>query len=115
MTRPSAIARCRVTPLLGALALLGLAASGILPGAWDALAHLLPAVLLLLALVARRYPGERTLLSLIERRRRPQRHRGEAAPLVNGTLPRAMVPRGGLLLARALAVRPPPTPRVAPS
>jgi hypothetical protein len=106
------IASRRATPLLGALALLGLAVSGVLPGSAEALAHLLPAVLLLFALVARRYPGERVLLAAIERGRRQRRRRG-AGSLVGVARARMTVPRGGLLLAFALAVRPPPAPRVA--
>jgi hypothetical protein len=69
---------------------------------------LLPALALTLPLLARRYPGERILLSF----------RDEAAP--HWARPRSSKPlarrapvmsvRGGLLLGRALAVRPPPLP-----
>jgi hypothetical protein len=104
----------RLTPLVGALVLLLLAASGVLPGAVDALAYLLPAVLLGLVLVARLYPGERALIALIERRR-SRRPGTKLSSFAATGRRRAMVPRGGLLLACALAVRPPPMLRVAPS
>jgi hypothetical protein len=74
-----------------------------------ALAYLTPALALLALLALRRYPGERALLATIARRRapRPARERahstGSFAPR-----PRALLPRGGRLIARALAVRPPP-------
>jgi hypothetical protein len=71
-----------------------------------AVLYLAPAILLAIPLLARRYPGERALLALrrIERPRRPR--------------PRSSVPsrrrvvlaavRGGRLIGRSLAVRPPP-------
>ena len=68
---------------------------------------LLPALALTMVLLVRRYPGERTLARLAAPRRRLRWGR-----------PRASVPRaarsftvaahGGLLIARSLAVRPPP-------
>jgi hypothetical protein len=67
---------------------------------------LAPALLLLATLNARRYPGERLLLGLAararEKRLRPSRTR--SAP----TARPHHVPRGGLLMGFALAVRPPP-------
>jgi hypothetical protein len=72
----------------------------------DGLLGLMPALLLALTLLARRYPGERLLLAArVARRSRRPRPRS-AAP----RRPRlvAAVARGGLLLARSLAVRPPP-------
>jgi hypothetical protein len=76
------------------------------------LLYLLPALTLALVLLARRYPGERALLALRGERRAVRRRR---APLRVPT-PRPAVlilARGGLLLARSLAVRPPPAPRAA--
>ncbi|HEY3828870.1 MAG TPA: hypothetical protein VGL57_06710 [Solirubrobacteraceae bacterium] len=76
------------------------------------LLFLLPALALALALLGRRYPGERSLLTL-RRRRAPMRwpHPRSSVSI------RAHVPllaaRGGLLIARSLAVRPPPVPRPA--
>jgi hypothetical protein len=68
---------------------------------------LLPALALAATLLARHYPGERTLARLTAPKRR-----------VHWERPRASVPRaarifvvavhGGLLIARSLAVRPPP-------
>jgi hypothetical protein len=97
-----------------AAAVLALAVSGAVPGVGDALAYLLPPLLLLLALLARRYPGERALLRLIAAER-PERTRNDAGRGVPGPRPRGMVPRGGCLIASSLAVRPPPAPSAAPS
>jgi hypothetical protein len=66
-----------------------------------------PALLFALALLTRRFPGERQLVALASRRRR----RARRAPLrVNmaARAPCALVPRGSALLAGALATRPPP-------
>lgn len=67
---------------------------------------LAPALLLSSMLIARGYPGERLLLRAAARRRS---HRPRAAA---GVRPPGTVmlgrPRGGLLLAFELAVRPPP-------
>lgn len=67
---------------------------------------MMPALLLVVALLTRRYPGERLLLAFSARARgrRPRLTRNAAAP---HTRP-AAVPRGGLLMGFALAVRPPP-------
>jgi hypothetical protein len=67
---------------------------------------LLPALVLALVLFARRYPGERTLARL-----RTSRHKRWARP--RASVPRAarafaVAAHGGLLIARSLAVRPPP-------
>jgi hypothetical protein len=99
----SVITRRRL-PGVVAIGLLVVVLAGSLPGLTDALAYLLPALLLLLALAARRYPGERALLALIVRGRRRRAH-------VDALLrprPRALLPRGGRLIATSLAVRPPP-------
>jgi hypothetical protein len=67
-----------------------------------------PVWLVALPLVAGRYVGEDALERL--RRDRPQRRR----PLVSRALPKGarrsavLLPRGGCLIAEALAVRPPP-------
>lgn len=79
-------------------ALTGLGGRGVL--------SLAPALLLALTLWARRYPGERLLLAFVARDRRRQ-----LRAAVRGAMPRtrtAGVPRGGLLMGFALAVRPPP-------
>ncbi len=89
--------------LASVIALLACAASGI---GGVALLHFLPVLLLGCALLARRYPGESALLRWAREpaTRRP-RARSFASPRPR---PAAHVPRGGLLMAFALAVRPPP-------
>jgi hypothetical protein len=72
----------------------------------DAGPYLLPAVLLVGVLAARRYPGERTLLSLISPARRRRARCVAQAPPRRAS--HALLPRGGRLLGCALAVRPPP-------
>ena len=67
---------------------------------------LAPALLLLATLHARRYPGERLLLGLAARARNKR-----LRPPGTRSAPAARpphVPRGGLLMGFALAVRPPP-------
>ena len=70
---------------------------------------LTPALLLAVTLLLRRYPGERLLVVL---RTRPagRRVRKRACPPARSH-PASRVPRGGLLMAFALAVRPPPALR----
>jgi hypothetical protein len=73
-----------------------------------ALLCLLPAVALAISLLARRYPGERVLLAL--RRAEPTRW---PRPRSATSLRRRVVMhavRGGRLMGRSLAVRPPPAP-----
>jgi hypothetical protein len=112
MTGLTASVRRRVLLTAAAIALLGLAGSGALPGLLDSLAYLLPPLLLLLALATHRYPGERALLALIGRGGSRRR-----CPRVAGAAPRprlrAALPRGGRLIASSLAVRPPPPRLVA--
>jgi hypothetical protein len=70
-----------------------------------AILYLLPALLLVIVLLARRYPGERLLIALHRRKRArwPRPHSSEPArSVVLG------VGRGGQLIGRSLAVRPPP-------
>jgi hypothetical protein len=74
----------------------------------SALLCLLPALLLACVLTARRYPGERVLIARSSRRRR---HWPRARSARNGRAhARALTAaaHGGLLIARSLAVRPPP-------
>jgi hypothetical protein len=113
VTRRLAVSIPRRSPLaLAALAaLLALLLAGVvLAGLVEALAYLLPPLLLLTALVTRSYPGETTLLALM--RPAPARPR----PARGGRIPRcrrAVAPRGGALIALSLAVRPPPSPAAA--
>jgi hypothetical protein len=77
-----------------------------------ALLCLSPAIVLAIPLLARRYPGERTLRAL--RSEPPARwpHARSLAPHA-GRRVEALVVRGGELLASYLAVRPPPAPLAA--
>ena len=89
--------------LLGGSVVFALA---VVVGSASMLLHLLPALALAAPLILRRYPGERRLLALIAGRSKPRRR---ASSRVTATArPRALVPRGGLLIACSLAVRPPP-------
>jgi hypothetical protein len=72
---------------------------------------LLPAIALAVALLARRYPGERALARLTAPCRTRWPHPLASAPRAARTL--AVAVHGGLLLARSLAVRPPPAPLAA--
>ncbi|HMJ35561.1 MAG TPA: hypothetical protein VK501_16755 [Baekduia sp.] len=95
-------------PLL-AVALLGIvvAAAESVTGLDTGLLLLSPALVLLLPLVAGRYLGEEQLERLVARRATPRRDRPVSAPLPRRR-PRAVVVRGGRLLASALAERGPP-------
>jgi hypothetical protein len=73
-----------------------------------ALAYLIPALLLLALLAHRRYPGERVLLAAIGTRRGRRRGRHLSSQSPARQRPRTLMPRGGRLIATALAVRPPP-------
>ena len=66
----------------------------------------LPALVLPAMLALRRYPGETMLLQLAPRAKR--RRRAETRRARTSRDAAAAVPRGGLLLACSLAVRPPP-------
>jgi hypothetical protein len=90
-----------------AAVLASLAAALVTPGAAQALGYLLPVLLLLACLGLKRYPGQRLLIGLADRRRSARR-RTLAACRPRTSPPRALLPRGGRLLAAALAVRPPP-------
>ena len=72
------------------------------------LLHLAPALILVAALLARRYPGERVIVRLAAGSPARARRRARTRAVKPRTHVAALVPRGGLLLARSLAVRPPP-------
>jgi hypothetical protein len=74
------------------------------------LLYLAPALALAAMLLLRRYPGERLLVAL--RRRSAMPRTRTRARLRSPSHPVLRVPRGGLLMAFALAVRPPPAPLV---
>ena len=95
------------------IALLALAAVAV---AWTVLAtvgsptgliSVAPVLLLLGPLLLQRYPGERGIARLRAARSRPVRHARPADAEIPAT-PKVAGVRGGLLLARRLAVRPPP-------
>lgn len=109
MSGRTAIPRPELLLRVAAIVLLGFAVYTVLPGLTDGLPYLLPALLLLLVLAARRYPGERALLALMEGR--DPRRRAQADAMAPPPGPRALVPRGGSLIATSLAVRPPPAHR----
>ncbi|HEY1273973.1 MAG TPA: hypothetical protein VGF25_03655 [Thermoleophilaceae bacterium] len=74
----------------------------------ELLAYAAPVLVLALPLVGGRYVGEDRLVRLASRARsRKLRPRSVAAPVGHG-IARRSIPRGGLLLGEALAVRPPP-------
>ena len=105
---PRRTVQLRVTHPMKVLALLAVFALVVLALAeLDANALcLLPMLALAAPLMLRRYPGARTLARLsATRAHRWQRARSSATPRPSA---RAATPRGGLLLACALAVRPPP-------
>lgn len=74
---------------------------------------LLPALALAVPLLMRRYPGERIIAALSGSGRRRWARPRSSAPLPRIVV--VLVVRGGLLLARSLAVRPPPALSLASS
>ncbi len=101
--------RRELRPLL-LVALLGVAlACGVtLGGLHGPLLHLAPALVLLLPLLAGRYLGEDRIAALAGAVRRRRRARVRAFVALPRRRPFALVARGGLLLAEALAERGPP-------
>jgi hypothetical protein len=74
----------------------------------ELLAYAAPVFLLAVPLLAGRYVGEERLERLRGRRARPSRPRPAAGALPAKRQVVALLPRGGRLIAEALAVRPPP-------
>ncbi|HLM87120.1 MAG TPA: hypothetical protein VK272_13135 [Solirubrobacteraceae bacterium] len=110
MTRRLALPRGPLLLACAAVVLTALATApthNALAGFGGALAYLLPPLLLALALALRRYPGERALLALIGRSAHRRTHAALEAT-TSRSRPRALVARGGCLIASSLAVRPPP-------
>ena len=94
-------------PIFGGLVLLIGALAGLqLTDPEPGLLYLAPAILLLAALAFGRYPGER-LLAAVCRAWHPHLRRERSVPARALVLPRSS-PRGGALLAMALAGRGPP-------
>lgn len=77
------------------------------------LLSLLPLALLVATLLSGRYPGERTLAARLRgMRSRPRRRAGGPLAVRGPRRPFAAIPRGGRLVAAAIASRPPPvTPK----
>jgi hypothetical protein len=96
--RAPAFAALTIVWLLG-LELLGVEA---------AVAYLSPALLILLPLLGGRYPGDEALARVTRRRARPVRRPPRAALPLRRHRPSALLPRGGRLVATALAGRGPP-------
>jgi hypothetical protein len=80
----------------------------LVPGMQTGALFLAPAMVLLASLLTGRYVGEAGLDRLVAavRRRAPRRAPAQHRPLP--ARPRALMPRGGNLVATSLAVRPPP-------
>ena len=95
-------------PLAGAsIVLAGLLACQLL-GASSGLLYLVPALVVLVPLLAHRYPGERRIAALAVRRRPPVRRRPSRARLAHRRPLLLAPPAGGALLAFELAGRAPP-------
>jgi hypothetical protein len=93
--------------VLAAVCLCVLAAGFPAGAAPSGLLHLAPALVLGIALLARRYPGERVLVRLARRAARGPLRAPKLAPGARRGIA-ALIARGGLLIGRSLAVRPPP-------
>jgi hypothetical protein len=78
-----------------------------LSGSTDTLLFLAPALLIVVPLIAGRYPGEELIAKLVAKRsRRPRRPVAALAPVSRAAA--VWSPRGARLLAFARAERPPP-------
>jgi fatty acid desaturase len=94
--------------VLFAAALVAFAAALVVPGLETGVLFLSPAIVVLALLLTGHYVGEQQLNRLADawQQRRPARERARREPLPRR--PRALMPRGGRLVATSLAVRPPP-------
>ena len=100
--------RSRVPIVALAAALAAFAVVLAVPGLETGILFLSPAIVLLALLRTGHYVGEEQLdrLCAAWQQRLPRRARGARGPLA--PRPRALMPRGGGLVATSLAVRPPP-------
>jgi hypothetical protein len=80
----------------------------VVPGLGVGVLFLSPAIVLLASLLSGRYVGEDRLRRLAAAFRPRRRRRPRAAPASRLLRRRALMPRGGSLVATSLAVRPPP-------
>lgn len=102
------MARSRLAPIVllaAALAAFGMAL--VVPGLDVGVLFLSPAIVLLASLLTGHYVGEERLHRLAASFR-PRRQAGRAVAATASPLRRALMPRGGRLVATSLAVRPPP-------
>jgi hypothetical protein len=102
--------RSRVPIVALAAALAAFAVALVVPGLETGILFLSPAIVVLALLRSGHYVGEEQLGRLFAawQQRSPRRARGARSPLPRR--PRALMPRGGGLVATSLAVRPPPVP-----
>jgi fatty acid desaturase len=105
-----ALRRSWLPIVLLAAAVVGFAAALVVPGLETGVLFLAPAIVVLSMLLTGHYVGEQQLhrLAAAWQQRRPERERACRRPLP--CRPRALMPRGGRLVATSLAVRPPPLP-----
>jgi hypothetical protein len=91
-----------------AASLAAFAAALVVPGLETGILFLSPAIVLVALLRSGHYVGEQQLdrLCAAWQQRRPRHARAARSPLPRR--PRALMPRGGRLVATSLAVRPPP-------
>lgn len=80
----------------------------VVPGLGVGVLFLLPAIVLIASLLTGRYVGEERLRRLSAAFRPQRRRRPRAVPVPRVARRRALMPRGGSLVAMSLAVRPPP-------
>ena len=96
--------------LVAAVASSALLLLAALAGHAEVAAYAAPLCVLVLPLVAGRYVGEETLERLRERKAARPHPRAAAAPASGARRARSAFPRGGRLIAHALAERGPPAP-----
>jgi len=98
----------RVRLVLFAVTLAAFPAALVVPGMETGVLFLSPAIVLLASLLTGHYVGEERLGRLVAAFRQ---HRSRHVRVASGPVPRrlrALMPRGGRLVATSLAVRPPP-------
>jgi hypothetical protein len=100
-------ARCSHIALLTA-ALVAFAVALLVPGLDVGVLFLSPAIVLLASLLTGHYVGEERLHRLAAGLRSRPRRAGARVPATATARHRALMPRGGRLVATSLAVRPPP-------
>ena len=95
------------TPVGLALASLVVALSQTVLGTADTVAFVLPLLFVAVPLLCGHFVGERAIARATARRRHARHARPAAAPRTR-VIPRALIVRGGRLIAASLAERPPP-------